>query len=104
MFRSRTELARLMLEVHGDLLHVLIEDSHRARVPSNPEPPAQVLRWNRVGGRVYFHVAVAMNGPLGLVEEREVIHRERHERLTFHLLKDLDHLLAGGAVDAGVGH
>ncbi len=49
-------------------------------------------------------MAVTVDLPLGLVEEGEPSNRQRRQRRPFHFLEGLLHLLAGGAVDAGVGH
>ena len=49
--RLRAEPARLVLHVDGDLLQAVVEEPHQPAVPTDPHPPAQVLRRDRVIGR-----------------------------------------------------
>ena len=98
------ELAGGLLNMHGDLLHLLGANPHQVPVPAYPHAAANVLRRNRVVGLGHLHVPVAMHAALGFLEQREPTRRQRPQRLAFDLLKHLAHLLARCTVDPRVGH
>ena len=104
VFVVRAELPGLLLNVHGDLLHLLGKDPHQVTVPAYPETTTDVLRRNRVIRLGHLHVPVAMHRPLGLLEQRESARRQRPQRLTLDFLEDPAYLFAGRAVDPRVGH
>ena len=98
------EAARLLPDMHRDLLHPLVEDPHHAAVPAHPDLPRQVLRRHRVVGPLDLDVAVAMHDAAGFVKRRERLERQRQERLALRVGEVLADLTARGAVDPRVGH
>jgi len=51
-----------------NLFHLLVEDAHRATVPSDPDLVADEFGWNFVISACHFDVTVAMNTALGFLE------------------------------------
>lgn len=89
--------------VDGDLLESVVHDAHEAAVPAHPHASSQVLRRDRVVGLVYLDVSVAADLALAFAEQWEAFERQGQQCGPFPL-EGLPDLLAGGTVDARVGH
>ena len=89
---------------NGDLLEAVIEDAHQPGVPPHPDLVPEILGRHRVIGLGHFHVPVAVHLPLGFVEEREALLRQRQQRRPLGFDEHLAHLPLGGAVNPRVGH
>ena len=96
--------ARLLLHVHRDHRHLLVEDPHQVPVPTRPHPTAHVFRRNRVIRLGHLHVPVAMDAALGFAERSEPPGRQRQQRRRLDLLEHLAHLLPRRAVNPRVRH
>ena len=104
MLAQRTESARRLTWMHGNLRQSLIEDPHQPRVPADPHGAPQILRPHRVIRFGYLDVAVTADDPLRLVEEGEPFGRQRQQRGPLDFDKHLANLFLRRPVDARVGH
>lgn len=104
MLAAGAEAPRLPAGVQGHFFHPLVVDPHQVAVPTDPDLAADIFRRDRVIGLLHLYVPVPVHRPLGFMEERKPLRGQRQQGRAFHLPKDLAHLPAGGAVDAGVGH
>src|SRR5229473_1593228 len=104
MLPLRAEAARLTLDVQGNLLQALVEDTHHTRIPAHPYRPRQVFRRHRVISLVHLDVSVAMDAALTLMEERETLRRQRPQGRPFHVREQLAYLLPRRAMHARVRH
>jgi hypothetical protein len=103
MPRLGAESALLVLDVDGDLLQGEVEDADQPRVPADPDASGDVLGRDGIVGLVHLHVGVAVDDALGLLEAGEGHGRQGHEGRSLLVDEARSNLMAGGAVNAGVG-
>ena len=96
------EAARLVPHMHGDLLPAMIEQPHQPGVPAGPHRAAQILGRHRVIGFGHFDVAIAIDLPLGFVEEGNA-RSAAAQRRPLDFVEHLADLLLGRAVNPRVG-
>src|SRR5690349_2735513 len=94
----RAEAAWLMLGMHRDRPHALIEDAHDMAVPASPDLMAQVLRRHGIEGLGDLDMTITMHGAAAFLEPREASCRQWLQARTFDLVEQLADLLPGGAV------
>src|SRR6266567_672114 len=98
------ELSGLLAHMDGDDLHALVEQANYFGIPARPDFSSQLLRRNRVISFVHFRVAIAVDFTRSFAKDRKQAGRQRQELELLDGQKMRAHLLAGGAVNAGVGH
>ena len=98
------EASRRLARVERNLFHAGVENPHHAQLPARPHFPADIFRRHGVIRLRHFHMAIPMHRALGFAKNREEGRWQRVQRGLLAGFENLRHLLARGAVDAGVGH
>lgn len=98
----RLEGPRLDLDVNRDRLHLAVEHPYEMTIPTGPYPATGILRGNRVIRLGHLDVTVPVHRPSAFLKAGESTGRQWRQ-LRLFLLEEQVNLLAGGAVDAGVG-
>src|SRR5215469_2814353 len=95
--------ARFNAAMDLNLFHLLVEDSDRATVPSDPDLVADEFGWNFVISPCHFHITVTMDTALGFLEAGKERLGQCLQIGPF-LLKTSCDLFARCAMDALIGH
>src|SRR5665213_783030 len=103
MLRVGRETPTLDPGVDGDLVHLGAVDPHEPRLRPDPEGTANKLGRHGIVRAAELDVAVTLDQTAALLETREEHGRQGPERRLLRGHEELKHLLAHGAVDAGVG-
>ena len=104
VLRRGTKAAWFRPRVNGNRLPLVIEQPHRACIPTRPQAPTDKLRRRRIVRLGDFDVTVAADGTSPFLKRGETVARQRQQCSAFGRVEPLANLLLGRTVDPRVGN